>query len=259
MISTYSKFYYGIEITSDNKYLDFDEGAGEINAYINVGFHSLDDLRNEIETALNTFGINSYTVTCNRDTRKFTITSDSAMDMLWDTGLNSASSVGTTIGFNVGSDDLAATSFVSDNAIGSVYSPQFKLQDYISSDDYRMLRNATKNKSAIGLVEVINFGTEKYFEFSIKFATNIYQPSSGPIINDSAGVQNLRAFMQYIIKGAQIEFMPDKNDEDTYYKLLLDTTSSEGSGMGYKLQEQYGRGLVGYFETGILKFRELEV
>ena len=32
MISTFSKFYYNLEVTPENKYLDFDEGAGELTA-----------------------------------------------------------------------------------------------------------------------------------------------------------------------------------------------------------------------------------
>lgn len=258
MIDTYSKFYYGLEVTASNKWIDFDEGAGELNASIAPGFYTLEQIAQAVEDVLNDFGSDVYTLTVNRDTRKITIATDGTVDLLWNTGANAANTIGSLIGFSVAADDTSVTSIVSDNAIGSAYEPQFKLQDYVSEADFRMLRNATKNKSASGLIEVINFGTEKFFEFSIKFATNIPQPASGPIINNVSGVANLEAFMQYIMQGAAIEFMPNKDDETTYYTLYLESTSSEGSGMGYKLQEQYGRGLKGYFETGMLKFRYYE-
>lgn len=258
MIDTYSKFYYGLEVTASNKWLDFDEGVGEINISIAPGFYTLEQIAQAVEDGMNDAGSDVYTVTVNRDTRKITIATTGSCDFLWHTGENTSNTIGTLLGYVITSDDMNKSSLVSDNAIGSVYEPQFKLQDYVSEADFRNLRSATRNKSASGLIEVINFGTEKFFEFSIKFATNIPQPASGPIISNTSGVANLEAFMQYMMQGAAIEFMPNKDDETTYYTLFLESTSSEGSGMGYKLQEQYGRGLKGYFETGVLKFRYYE-
>lgn len=258
MIDTYSKFYYGLEVTASNKWIDFDEGAGEINVSLDPGFYTLEQIAQAVEDEMNAAGSDVYTVTVNRDTRKITIGTTGTCDFLWHTGINSSNTIGTLIGYIITADDMNKTSLVSDNAIGSVYEPQFKLQDYVSEADFRNLRSATRNKSASGLIEVINFGTEKFFEFSIKFATNIPQPASGPIISNTSGVANLEAFMQYMMQGAAVEFMPNKDDETTYYTLFLESTSSEGSGMGYKLQEQYGRGLKGYFESGMLKFRYYE-
>ena len=52
--------------------------------------------------------------------------------------------------------------------------------------------------------------------------------------------------------------MPDKDSPTTYYRVVLEKTSSDSDGTGYKLQEQFTRGLVGYFETGLLTFRIIE-
>lgn len=259
MINTFSKFYYGIEVTSDNKYLDFDEGSGELTATLDAGFYTLTELAEALEDALNEIGTDAYTVTVNRSTRKFTIATDGLMDLLWDTGTNSASTIGELIGFDVSADDTNQTSITSDNAIGDSYSPQFKLQDYIDKDSSQVLRNATRNKSAAGLVEVLNFGTDRFYKFNIKFATNIKQPPIGPILNNLTGVEDLQAFMQFIMQGAPIEFMPDTDDVNTYEKIILESTPTESSGMGFELQEQYAKGLTGYYETGILKFRIIEV
>lgn len=257
MITTYSKFYYGLEVTSETKYIDFDEGSGELTTEVQAGFYTLEELADAVEDALNEIGSDTYTVTVNRTTRVFTIASTGTFDLLWDTGTNTAETIGEVLGFSVAADDTGGSSYVADGAAGSVYIPQFKLQDYVSESDFRMLRNATKHKSASGLVEVINFGTDRFFEFSIKFATDIPQPSSGPIISNSSGVANLQSFMQWITKGGQIEFMPDSATPSTYYKLILDSGSGDSNGLGYKLLEQYGRGLVGYYESGVLKFRIL--
>ena len=132
------------------------------------------------------------------------------------------------------------------------------MQDYVDQKDSRKLREPTLHTSSAGLVRVQSFGTDRMFEFSMKFATDIFQPSSGPIVNNSTGVDDLREFMQYCIQKKFLEFMPDKDLPNTFYRVVLESTSDDGKGMGYKLQEQYSKGLVGYYETGILKFRIIE-
>lgn len=258
MINTFSKFYYGIQVTSNNKWFDLDEGAGELNAEIPVGEYTLTTIAEALEDALNDVGSDTYTVTVNRSTRKITISSDGTFEVLISTGTNAGSGIYSLIGIDDVVDIGSAATCVSDSAIGSEYIPQYKLQDYISEADMRKLRNATRNKSASGAVEVQSFGTDRMFQFSIKFATDIPQPSGGPITNNSSGVDDLRAFMQNAITQAPIEFMPDKDTVSTYYKVLLESTPADSNGLGYTLQEQFGRGLVGYFETGLLTFRILE-
>lgn len=258
MINTYSKFYYGIAVTTDSKWFDFDEGAGELNAEIPVGEYTLETLADAVEYALNEVGGDTYTVTVNRSTRIMTISSTGTFEVLISTGTNTGSGIYSVLGISDVSDIGSAATCVSDVAIGSSYSPQYKLQDYVDQKDSRKLRSATRNKSASGQVEVQSFGTDRMFKFSIKFATDIYQPSGGPIINNSSGVDNLRAFMQNAILQHPIQFMPDSSDPSTYYDVVLESTGADSSGLGYELLEQYSRGLVGYFETGILTFRILE-
>lgn len=256
MINTFSKFYYGYEVTSSTKYIDVDEGSGEIAVSIPVGFYSPTDLALEIQTQLNDLLTFTYTCTFSRANRTFTITSSSATDILASTGVNASAGIYSVIGF--AATDLTNITTTTGSATGSVYTPQYKLQDYVDQKDNRKLRMKTKNESASGLVSVQSFGTDRVFEFSIKFATNIYQPSGSPITNNSSGVDNLRSFMQYIIKKSPIEFMPDSSTVSDYYRVVLESTSDDADGCGYKLQEQHGRGLVGYFETGILRFRIIE-
>lgn len=258
MINTYSKFYYGLEVTEDNKWLDFDEGAGELSVEVRAGFYTPSELAEYIESEMNDLGSETYTVTFNRSTRKITIAATGSFDLLWDSGTNTDDTIGELLGYTISADDTGASSYLADTTCGSVYSPQFKLQDYVSEAHSRNLRSAMKQKSASGLVEVINFGTDKFFEFSIKFATNIQQPSAGPIINNLTGVEDLEDFMQWLMLGAQVEFMPDTATPSDFYILFLESGAGDSNGLGYKLQEQYSRGLVGYFETGVLKFRVLE-
>lgn len=259
MITTASSFLYDFTIDSTNKYLDFKEGAGsELTATLDTGDFTLEELLDNIEDALNDAGALVYTVSANRTTRIITIAvASSTMNLLASSGTNAASGVWTTIGFAL-SDSGNVTTKSGTTAVGTVYSPQYKLQDYIGQADSRALRDPTVHKSSSGLVQVQSFGTDRFFEFSIKFATNIYQPSSGPITNDSDGVESLQAFMQFTTTKKPFEFIPDSATPTTYYKCVLESTPESSSGTAYTLKEQFAKGLIGYYETGILKLRIIE-
>ena len=259
MINTYAKFYYGLTVTSANMYLDFDEGSGALVAEVVPGTYTLEDLADAVAQALNDSGSFQYTGSVNRTNRRITITSTGLTDFLAGTGANVVlgSSVFPTLGY-AATDVMNATSFPAGNSIGSVYSPQYKLQDYVSHEDSRKNRDATLSKSASGKVEMQSFGVDRFFEFSIKFATDIYQPAGGPIVNNQSGVANLRTFMQWLADKNYAEFMPDANAPSTYFRVVLDSAPGSSDGMGYKLQEQFARGLTGYWESGILTFRIIE-
>lgn len=257
MINTFSKFHYGIEITSTTNYLDFNEGTGQISCVLRNGNYTFDTLADEIEYQMNQIGTQAYSVSVNRSTNKITISAASAWTLLAGTGTNAANGCYTALGYSL-SDTSSSTSHVANNAIGLTYYPQYKLQDYVSAEDNQSLRNESVMVSASGKVEVISFGTDKMFEFNIKFATNIYQPSVGPIINNKTGVDDLRTFMVYCKNKYEIDFYPDKNDVTVYYRVVLESSPADSKGTGFKLEEQYTRGLVGYFESGLLKFRVIE-
>jgi len=116
------KFIYPIEIDSDNKYLDFAEGAlePERSAEIDAGWYLPDELATAVQTALNavTAASGDYTVSYSRTTDKFTIETDQAyLDLLWSTGSNAASGCHTSLGFASGADDTGATSYAADNML----------------------------------------------------------------------------------------------------------------------------------------------
>lgn len=257
MINTFSKFYYNYLITSTTKSFNFNEGAGQLTATIPTGSYTLTTLCDELAYQMEQVGTQNYTVTANRSTRVITISSAIAITILAATGTNAATGCYSVIGFNA-TDRTSNTSHIGNNITGSSYTPQYKLQNYVASEDNRTLRDQTVAKSASGKVEVISFGNDDMFEFKIMFANNIYQPSGSPITNSQTGVEDLRTLMQYLINKYEVEFMPDVNTPSTYYQVVLESTASGSNGTGYKLEEQYGRGLVGYFESGLLKFRVIE-
>jgi hypothetical protein len=256
-LSTFSKFYYGYEITTDNYIINFDEGGSELSAEVAVGAYTFTTFLTAIETALNSAGALTYTVTGNRTTRIITIAASGNFSLLTSTGTQLGASPFSLMGFT-GADRTGDDTYAGNTAAGSSYAPQFILQDHVATTDWKMASQATVNKTADGRVEVVKFGDEQFMQANIKYATDIGQ--DGVVIHTNAsGVANLRTFMEWLIKKYPIEYMADVDTVATFENLILESSPDSQNGTGYKLKELYDIGLPGYFETGILKFRVVEV
>ena len=256
MITTFSKFYYGIEITFDNCKLDFNEGAGELTATLELGTYTPTEIAQEVEDQLNATGLLTYTVAFNRSTRILTITASSSMTLLKNTGTNAADSAYATLGFTTASN-ATGTSFVAPNVCCSVYSPQYVLQSYVAVEDMIEQLHCTVNETVTGVQELITYGDMRMMKCNITFITDIAQPSDGPILNNASGLSDARTFLRWIAKKNKIEFMPDKNTVSTFLNLVIDSAATSKEGTTMYLKEMYSKGLVGYFETDTLTFREI--
>lgn len=258
-LNTFSRFLYGFRIQANvNDTLDFDEGAGELQATISPGGYSIQQLAAAIETALNALGDNTYTVVASVDTRRFTITADGNFDLLAATGSRIGTGVWDTIGFSA-VDLTGASSYISDFQCGTVYEPQFILQDYLAAEDNISAVEASINESANGDIEVITYGNRSFVEANIRFATDIEQPKYGPIRNNPTGVQDLRDFMSYATQKLNFDFSPDVGNPGNSLVLLLESTPASSEGVGYRLEELYNRGAPGYFDTGVMRFRKVNL
>jgi hypothetical protein len=256
-LTTFSTFYYNFEFTDNNRYLNFDEGSGELTADLQLGAVSATDAATVVQDALNIAGTFTYVVTFNRDSRSFTISSgDGNFDLLVSTG-TTGSPAWSVIGFS-GSDKTGAASYTGGVA-GSEYVPQFVLQDHVSTDNFQALVEPSINKTSSGKVEVIRFGTEKFLQANIKYITNITGAQDNRVIrNNSSGVEDAQDFMQYAITKKPIEYMADIGSRSTFQTFILESTPESQNGTSYRLKELYGQGLPNFFETGPLTFRLIE-
>lgn len=121
-------------IDATNNAIDFDEGGGELNATIASATYTPSGLESAIKTALEAAGAETYTITYSTSTGKWTIaTGGGTLSLLWDTGINSATSVGTTIGFDVSANDTGSTSYISDDI--ALHTEEFIKLDLGSAQD----------------------------------------------------------------------------------------------------------------------------
>jgi hypothetical protein len=252
-VKTYSAFTYGHTITDSNKYIDFDEGAGELTATIVIGSYSLEEFKDAVAVALNAAGGQEYTVTINRTTRRLTISASSTFNLLAATGTNDTQSAYDLMGFVA--DTGSATSHEGENASGSFFEPQNILQKFVDFQDNIKTTNSTKRQTATGRVEVVSYGNVSFMECNIVPITDISPQLS--IKNNVNAVSDFRAFMNYCITKAPIEFIQDIDTPSTFTKCLLESTRESKDGVDFKIKELFSRKLFGYYESGTLTFRGL--
>lgn len=249
----YSGFIYGHTITSDNQWIDFSEnGITELSNEVDLGSYSFTDFVSKVAAAFNEVGTQVYTFGVNRVTRKVSIAAPSNFDLYVTTGTHSEISVFNLLGFT--SDKTGTNFYEADIASGSFFEPQFYLQNYIDFEDDVRNASSSVNQSASGKVEVISYGLIKQMSCNITLQTNITPQSV--IKNNPTGVDDLRAFMNYAITKAPLEFVKDI-DGVNFTKCILEKTPEDQNGTAFKLKELYARKLVGYFETGTINFREI--
>jgi hypothetical protein len=255
-LETKCKFYYGVEIVTDNNSLDFDDGAGEVSVTIPVGVYSPQELALKLTTLLNNAGTQTYTCSFNRSTRKLTISAASNFSILISSGVHSATTLYDTLGFTGGIDLSGASSYLAPDTVGYEFIPQFYLLDYIPLEHNVRSVQASINETASGNVEVIRYGTKRYMECTIELITNRKMISSDYWTYNPTGVEDALSFMGYATQKSRVEFMPDQDDVNNYFTLMLESTEADQTGIGFKLYEQLEYG-TGYYRTGKLVFREI--
>lgn len=253
-LENHSKFYYGWQITNSNKYIDFNDGSGVKTATLKVGYYSSSELMIEIKKKMDALSSLDFSITFNRTTRKFTISSGSIFSLLFSTGPNAAQSTSILLGYTA-TDKTSSSSYLSESVSGYEYKTQFYIQSYKDTSTNRKAIDGTVNKSASGAIEVIKFGNERFMEGEFLFITNIIQESISIIRTNQQGREDFIQFIEWCTEKAPVEFMKIENDPSTYQQFVLESTPSDSKGLDYDLIEMYDRGLAYYYRSGTLKFR----
>jgi hypothetical protein len=253
VIYTRSKFYYGhtvddfsnkitiIEPTKDNV---------EVMVTIPTGRYSVMEYYPVVQTAMNNALKNTYVLSVDRATRKITISGSAEFELVVTTQAASGFDV---MGFTT--NRSGSDSYLGDTGSGSEYICQFKLQDYVDFNDNKFFLDGKVNETASGKQEIISFGLVNEMECNIKWINNYTHDSSSPIKTNLTGVEDARLFLDYCINKGMLEFIPDLDSPNDYYKVLLQSTSANKDGLAYRLREISG--LSGYYETGKLTFRKI--
>lgn len=118
-----TKYYYNpIEITSSARFLDVTDDTGTFAVSVPVGIYATPiDLATALQTALENANAESYSVVYNNSTGRFSITSPTnvILSLLFNSGVNTANSIATKIGFTTAANKTGAggvVGYTSDNA-----------------------------------------------------------------------------------------------------------------------------------------------
>lgn len=115
-------------ITTSNQKLDFkiSSGGAELTATVGVGSYTASELATYLQSALQAFTADRITVSF--DAGIWTIeTSGSYLSLLWQSGTNSASNLGNTLGFGRTTDSTGATSY--DSSYLALHTEEWVLVD----------------------------------------------------------------------------------------------------------------------------------
>jgi hypothetical protein len=106
-------------VASTDQYIDFNIGGSELNASVALGWYKTPHaLASALQTAMQGAGGTGVTVVYNDTTGKFIIAKPSGtLNLLWNTGANTANTIGNLIGFSVAADDTGSLTYTADNAI----------------------------------------------------------------------------------------------------------------------------------------------
>jgi hypothetical protein len=256
-LQTRAKFYYGHQILEGSTSIDFDEGGPILTAELSVGYYSITEFIIEVQRALTEAGALIYAVGIDRSTRIITISASGTFALRKATGPHADNPLYDLLGYS-GGDLTGANTYTFTNASGFEYKPQFFLLDWVGPDEDVQAVEANSTETGSGRIEVVTFGQKRTITMNIDFITDICFQDNDAIETNLTGKQDAIDFLKDIIKKGHVEFMPDRNDVDTYYTLLLESTASNRQGIGYKLNEKLGQGLPGYYSTGILTWRIVE-
>lgn len=253
-LSTYSKFYFGWQITTSNRYIDFNDGSGVKTVTLKTGYYSSQGLALEIKKKMDAVSSLDFTVSFDRITRRFVISSTAIFDLLFATGVSNGQSAAAVIGYTP-TDKLSATTYTTENVSGLEYKTQFYIQSYKDPSTNRKAIDGAVNKSASGAVETIKFGNERFMEAEFIFVTSVTQPNDNIIRSSSTGLEDFITFIEWCTEKAPVEFMKDESIVSSFQEFILESTPSDSKGLDYDLIEMYGVGLPYYFKIGPLKFK----
>jgi hypothetical protein len=159
-------------ITASNKFLDFtDSGASTFAVSVAEGLYLTPyDLASSLETAMNSAGsgVDTYTVTYDDTTSKFTIAESGSnnFSLLWNSGANTANTIGaaTALSFDVSADDTGAATYEADNAKdwSAGYTPSYDAADPLVAKNLEVMLGDSEDVACFEASNVtINFSNTK--------------------------------------------------------------------------------------------------
>jgi hypothetical protein len=254
---SFSKFYYGFNLTEKNNSIDFQEGSTVITAFLRLGAYTLSEFAIELSRAMSEAGGQDYSWSVDRETRELEAYADASFDLLCFSGPSKGSTVFGLAGHLLDADKTGLNTYESDFGAGSEYKAQMWLQDYTPFENWQEASGASRSQSSAGVVEIVSFGNVRKMECTFSYITN--KPiGMGAVWEENInGLQDFIHFLKAITSGGRCEFMEDRDDVDNYNKCILESSPGYKDATGFKIKELTNEKLPDFFKYGPLVFREV--
>ena len=138
-----------------------------------------------------------------------------------------------------------------------MWRPQSIIEEYKPIRYNKEKISPSVNESASGVLNVLTFGDRSFMTGVFRYITDKPQSNKSPIDSNPTGRQDAVDFMEVAIKKHVMEFMENRDDVNTFNKVLLERTSQNSKGVGYELEKDFDEYIIGYYTLGELSFREV--
>lgn len=231
-------YFNPIEITSSTRYLDFTDDDGTWACAVAVKMYKdPHELAEALQSAMRAANSGeTATVTYSNTTGKFTIkTTGTVLSLLWNTGANTANTIGTKIGFSVAADDTGAaatTGYTSDNAqdFSSPYTPTLDATDAVAAKYHEVMIGDADDYACFGASSISFSGS---LDRAITASLCAESGQSGSLITARMGEIQVTALLS-------------KYDAEWFARLRSGTTTRFQYSFGVKSGGNWVAGYCGY-------------
>jgi hypothetical protein len=222
-----SSYYFNpILIGATDTKLDFYDGTSDMVATITAKYYKdPQELAEALQTSMNAQGSSDvFTVTYNNtgtSAGKFTISSNGAtFSLKWNTGTNTANSVGDKIGFSLAADSTAALTYTSASAISwaAPYTPSYDSADPLVAKGLELLVGDSTDSAAFNAVSM-NFSLQN--KLAQQQNMNAVSGVDGKFATERDGSVTVRCYV-------------NKNDADKFNRFRNGTRTSVCLNFGLK-------------------------
>lgn len=246
-----SLFLYGLTVTPLNSSLDFQSVAfGPIRmATLTVGSYTLSGLMTMISAAMTAADPgNVYTITANRtisggtENRVNILSPTGFLSLLFLSGPRNATSCDSLIGFphvdQLGSDNYTGTATAGTSLLSTLVG-----YSYLPPDLFRQVFGSL-TVSASGVKEALVWSVQQFLQVQFQ-----HEP-------EAKTLSEWQPLMTWSIQQQPFEFTPEVNVPTVFFQVTLETTASDGKGLGFRMEEMIPD-FPFYYKTGMLKFRKI--
>lgn len=182
-----SNQYGHFTIGPTNKFIDFDIGGSDLLSTLIEGEYTAQTLATHIAAKMTASAGTTISCSYSTSTNKFTISKASGtLNLLWDSGANTANSVGSSIGFDVTSDDTGSLSYSSGQTV-------LHTEEWVQIDTL-----STESIDTFAIVFDPSFGNKFSEEAVIKLQANATANFYSPAVNQTLTYDNDRGIYSHI-------------------------------------------------------------